>query len=110
VLEDERLLCLKREREKFMIHSIHVHSKDRELFAIKNSQALSKYVEFSKDREVVVVDFNKDMLLKLIKDNLLKGTLLNYIKHFVKFFHKKPGNGKSILMACIYYFFRKCKK
>ena len=93
-----------------MINSIPVHSKDRELFAIKNSQALSKYVEYSKDREVVVVDFNKDIFLNLIKDNLLKGTLLNYIKHFVKFFQKKPGNGKSILMACIYYFFRKYKK
>jgi hypothetical protein len=108
-LENEKFLCLKKEREIIMINSVHVHSKDRELFAIKNSQALSKYVEYSKDREVVVVDFNKDILLNLIKDNLLKGTLLSYFKHFVKFLFKKPGNGKSIALACVFFIFRKYK-
>jgi hypothetical protein len=110
VLEDKELLYLQKQEQKFFIHSIHVHSKDRELFTTTNSWALDKYVEHSVDRDVIVMDFNRKMLLGLLRDNFLKGTFFGYIKHFVRFLLKKPSNGKPVALAYINFLLRKYKK
>jgi hypothetical protein len=110
LLEDGELLYLQKQQQKFLIHSIHVHSKDRELFKTTNSWALDKYVEHSVDRDVIVLDFNRKMLLGLLRDNFLRGTFFSYIKHFMRFLLKKPSNGKPVVLAYIHFLLRKYKK
>jgi hypothetical protein len=81
-------------RIELLIHSLHVHTKDIELFSSDNSGVLSKYIKLSDVRKPILFKIDRRVLLNLIKENKRNGTLISYFRHFLKFLFKKE-RGKS---------------
>ena len=89
ILRDEnKSLVLTKGSEVRPIFSLHIHSKDIELFSIDNFKALSKYVFYSEDKSLLVTRIDLKCLYLLLKDNIRKGSLLNFMKHLVLFLFK----------------------
>jgi hypothetical protein len=89
ILQDENnSLVLTKGSEVRPIFSLHIHSKDIELFSVDNFKALSKYISYSEDRSLLVIGTDLKCLYTLVIDNIRKGSLLNFTRHLVLFLVK----------------------
>lgn len=86
--DDNKSFVLTKGSEVRPIFSLHIHSKDIELFSIDNFKALSKYISYSEDKSLLVTRIDLKCLYILLKDNIKKGSLLNFMRHFFLFLFK----------------------
>jgi hypothetical protein len=89
ILRDEnKSFVLTKGSEVRPIFSLHIHSKDIELFSVDNFKALSKYISYSEDKSLLVTRIDLKCLYILLKDNIKKGSLLNFMRHLFLFLFK----------------------
>ena len=89
ILRDEnKSFVLTKGSEVRPIFSLHIHSKDIELFGVDNFKALSKYISYSEDKSLLVTRIDLKCLYILLKDNIKKGSLLNFMRHLFLFLFK----------------------
>lgn len=106
-LNDNNTLFLRRLGKEIQVHSLHIHSKDQELFAIDNRARLERYVQMAMKQEPQVMKFNYDTFKNLMVQNLVAGKFSSYIRHLAKFFLKGIGSKQSRLWVCFVYMIRR---
>jgi hypothetical protein len=87
-ISEDNFLCLKRDKTNLIVHSLHIHSKDQDLFDRDYVKKLQVYVDKASDKEVYFFSFSRSILFESLKRNYLDKTLTNYLINFAKFLTK----------------------
>lgn len=82
---ENKSLVISKDSEICPIFSLHIHSKEMDLFGVDNFKALRKYIDYSENKSLLVTKIDLRCLFTLLRENMKKRSLLNFVRHLVLF-------------------------
>lgn len=104
---DKGSLVLKSGESIREIHSLHIHSKDRKLFAARNFETIQYYLDRATHTEPVVIGFSLSLFIRLVKENIQNGTVAPYFRNLLKFLFKSDQLLKFRLLSILKYIIKR---
>jgi hypothetical protein len=93
-----------------IVHCLHVHSKDQELFSQQYMSKLQRYVDLTSNRDIYIFLLDLSVLWKSLKQNYLEKSLSRYLWTFLKYLFKGEKLNRTRLWIVYKFFLRKHSK
>jgi hypothetical protein len=93
-----------------IVHCLHVHSKDQELFSQQYMSKLQRYVDLTSNRDIYIFVLDWSVLWNSLKQNYLDKSLSRYLWTFLKYLFKGEKLNRTRLWIVYKFFLRKHSK
>lgn len=95
----------------FRLHSLHIHSKNPDIFSREFLGRYFSYQEIDNRQSPVIVGFNLKVLFQLILQNFKNRSMLSYLRHLLGFLFKRyPSDSYSRINSLRRFVLRKMAK
>jgi hypothetical protein len=81
-------LSVRKDGKTSIVHSLHIHSKDKDLFSSQYGRKLQEYVDWASSSKTHIFAFSRYILWECLKHNYKERSLYQYLRHFAKFLFK----------------------
>lgn len=82
------------------VHSLHVHTKNEDMFNLGMGEVLSRYIQLASHTQPIVMSFDWRVLKGLIMENYEAGSLLVFLSGAIRFMFKSVSE-RPILFWCL---------